>query len=102
MPEGRTKPWGTGQAVLAAKNVIDTPFIVINADDYYGKEGFKAVHEYLVNGGKSCMAGFVLKNTLSDNGGVTRDVDIRREDRKRLEEDTVAKRKDSVHLLDKH
>ena len=52
LPEGRTKPWGTGQAVLAAKNVIDTSFIVINADDYYGKEGFKAVHEYLVNGGK--------------------------------------------------
>ena len=74
LPEGRTKPWGPGQAVLAAKNVIDTPFIVINADDYYGKEGFKAVHEYLVNGGKSCMAGFVLKNTLSDNGGVTRGI----------------------------
>lgn len=74
LPEGRTKPWGTGQAVLAAKKVINTPFIVINADDYYGKEGFKAVHEYLVNGGKSCMAGFVLKNTLSDNGGVTRGV----------------------------
>ena len=74
LPEGRTKPWGTGQAVLAAKSVIDTPFIVINADDYYGKEGFKAVHEYLVNGGKSCMAGFVLKNTLSDNGGVTRGI----------------------------
>lgn len=74
LPAGRTKPWGTGQAVLAAKNVIDTPFIVINADDYYGKEGFKAVHEYLVNGGKSCMAGFVLKNTLSDNGGVTRGI----------------------------
>ena len=52
LPEGRTKPWGTGQAVLAAKDVIKTPFIVINADDYYGKEGFKAVHEYLVNGGK--------------------------------------------------
>ena len=49
-------------------------FIVINADDYYGKEGFKAVHEYLVNGGKFCMAGFVLKNTLSDNGGVTRGI----------------------------
>ena len=74
LPAGRTKPWGTGQAVLAAKNVIDTPFIVINADDYYGKEGFKDVHEYLVNGGKSCMAGFVLKNTLSDNGGVTRGI----------------------------
>ena len=74
LPAGRTKPWGTGQAVLAAKDVIKTPFIVINADDYYGKEGFKAVHEYLVNGGKSCMAGFVLKNTLSDNGGVTRGI----------------------------
>ena len=74
LPEGRTKPWGTGQAVLAAKKIIKTPFIVINADDYYGKEGFKAVHEYLVNGGKSCMVGFVLKNTLSDNGGVTRGI----------------------------
>lgn len=74
LPDGRTKPWGTGQAVLAAKKVLTTPFIVINADDYYGKEGFKAVHEYLVNGGKSCMAGFVLKNTMSDNGGVTRGI----------------------------
>ena len=74
LPEGRTKPWGTGQAVLAAKKIINTPFIVINADDYYGKEGFNAVHEYLVNGGKSCMAGFVRKNTLSDNGGVTRGI----------------------------
>lgn len=74
LPEGRTKPWGTGQAVLAAKEVIKTPFIVINADDYYGKDGFRSVHEYLVNGGRSCMAGFVLKNTLSDNGGVTRGI----------------------------
>lgn len=74
LPKGRTKPWGTGQAVLAAKDLITTPFIVINADDYYGKEGFKAVHNYLVEGGKSCMAGFVLKNTLSDNGGVTRGI----------------------------
>ena len=74
LPAGRTKPWGTGQAVLAAKDVLDTPFIVINADDYYGKEGFRTIHEYLVNGGKSCMAGFVLRNTLSDNGGVTRGI----------------------------
>ena len=74
LPAGRTKPWGTGQAVLAAKDLITTPFIVINADDYYGKEGFKAVHNYLVEGGKFCMAGFVLKNTLSDNGGVTRGI----------------------------
>ena len=73
-PEGRTKPWGTGQAVLAAKDVLTTPFIVINADDYYGKEGFREVHDHLVKGGQSCMAGFVLKNTLSDNGGVTRGI----------------------------
>jgi UTP-glucose-1-phosphate uridylyltransferase len=74
LPEGRTKPWGTGQAVLAAKDVLTTPFVVINADDYYGKEGFREVHDYLVKGGQSCMAGFVLKNTLSDNGSVTRGI----------------------------
>lgn len=74
LPEGRTKPWGTGQAILAAKDLLNTPFIVINADDYYGKEGFRIIHEYLVQGGTSCMAGFVLKNTLSDHGGVTRGV----------------------------
>ena len=72
--EGRTKPWGTGQAVLMVKGLIDCPFLVINADDYYGKEGFRIIHEYLVQGGTSCMAGFVLKNTLSDHGGVTRGV----------------------------
>lgn len=60
--------------MLATNSVIKTLFIVINGDDYYGKEGFKTVHEYLVNGGKSCMAGFVLKNTLPDNGGVTRGI----------------------------
>lgn len=73
-PEGRTKPWGTGQAVLAARQVVTTPFAVINADDYYGKEGLRAVHDHLVSGGQACMAGFVLKNTLSDNGGVTRGI----------------------------
>lgn len=74
LPEGRTKPWGTGQAVLAAKNLLTTPFVVINADDYYGKEGFKVVHKYLIHGGTSCMVGFILKNTLSDNGTVTRGI----------------------------
>jgi len=77
VPEGRTKPWGTGQAVLAAKDCIDGPFVVINADDYYGKEAFKTLHDYLVEGHgdtEYCMAGFILKNTLSDNGGVTRGV----------------------------
>lgn len=74
VPEGRTKPWGTGQAVLAARELLREPFAVINADDYYGKEGFGLVHEYLVSGGDACMAGFVLRNTLSDNGGVTRGI----------------------------
>ena len=79
-PEDRTKPWGTGQAVLAAKKVLNEPFIVINADDYYGKEAYRKVHEYLVSeqpdDGKLhiCMAGFRLKNTLSDNGSVTRGI----------------------------
>ena len=75
VPEGRTKPWGTGQAVLAARDVIKEPFAVINADDYYGKEAFKKIHDYLVTGPKAyCMAGFVLQNTLSENGGVTRGI----------------------------
>ena len=79
VPEGRTKPWGTGQAVLAAKDVISEPFAVINADDYYGKGAFVKIHDYLVNYTPDkpmdfCMAGFILKNTLSDNGGVTRGI----------------------------
>lgn len=73
----RKKPWGTGQAILACKGLIDTPFLVINADDYYGKEAYKVAHEYLTeNHGvdEHMMVGFVLKNTLSDNGTVTRGV----------------------------
>ena len=80
-PDDRTKPWGTGQAILCAKEVIREPFAVINADDYYGKEGFVKIHDYLVNHMDSqalpydiCMAGFVLGNTLSENGGVTRGI----------------------------
>lgn len=76
-PADRTKPWGTGQAVLAIRDIIDCPFVVINADDYYGKEGFKKLHDFLVNNDDPntyCMAGFVLGNTLSDNGTVTRGV----------------------------
>lgn len=74
-PEGRTKPWGTGQAVLAAKDLVNEPFCVINADDYYGNEAFKLLHDFLVEGhadNEFAMAGFILKNTLSDNGTVTR------------------------------
>lgn len=77
LPPERSNPWGTGQAVLAAKNLINTPFAVINADDYYGKEAYVSMHEWLVEehaDNAYAMAGFVLKNTLSDNGGVTRGV----------------------------
>lgn len=77
LPTERTKPWGTGQAVLSIKGIVNEPFIVINADDYYGKSAFKSIHEYLVSDhdeNELCMAGFILKNTLSDNGGVTRGI----------------------------
>ena len=79
VPEGRSKPWGTGQAVLACKGIIKEPFAVINADDYYGKEAFVQLHSFLqgytpAEPGKLSMAGFVLKNTLSDNGAVTRGI----------------------------
>ena len=87
-PEDRTKPWGTGQAVLAAKKAVQEPFLVINADDYYGKEAFGKIHDYLVEEKEAgekmdiCMAGFILENTLSDNGGVTRGVCALNPDRK--------------------
>lgn len=75
VPEGRTKPWGTGHAVLSCKDIINEPFTVINADDYYGKDSFKNMYEFLSkNNNEFCMAGFKLKNTLSDNGGVTRGI----------------------------
>lgn len=80
----RKKPWGTGQAILACKDVVNEPFLVINADDYYGKEAYRKAYEYLTNmsnkdmvSSKSmdmCMVGFVLKNTLSKNGTVTRGI----------------------------
>ena len=80
VPEGRTKPWGTGQAVLCCKDVVKEPFVIINADDYYGKEAFVKIHEFLINNytpersKELCMAGFILGNTLSDNGTVTRGI----------------------------
>ena len=86
---GRKKPWGTGQAVLCVKDVVEGPFLVINADDYYGKEGFRKIYQYLAESESRtvepgvydiCMGGFVLSNTLSENGGVTRGVCSLRED----------------------
>jgi UTP-glucose-1-phosphate uridylyltransferase len=79
-PVDRSKPWGTGQAVLVCKDIIKEPFVVINADDYYGKEAFVKIHEFLINNytpersKELCMAGFILGNTLSDNGTVTRGI----------------------------
>ena len=78
-PADRSKPWGTGHAVLACKEVLHEPFAVINADDYYGKEAFVKLHDFLVGytpekANQFCMAGFVLKNTLSENGAVTRGI----------------------------
>ncbi|MGN0333103.1 MAG: NDP-sugar synthase [Lachnospiraceae bacterium] len=80
----RKKPWGTGQAILACKDVVNEPFLVINADDYYGKEAYHKAYEYLTSMSNKdmllsksmdmCMVGFVLKNTLSKNGTVTRGI----------------------------
>lgn len=78
----RSKPWGTGQAILCCRELVHEPFLVINADDYYGKEAYREAYAYLQKmrdhsrGNKLsiCMVGFVLKNTLSDNGGVTRGI----------------------------
>ena len=71
----REKPWGTGHAILCTKDKIDNPFMVINADDYYGQTVYKSMHDFLVNEDtEMCMAGYKLGNTLSDNGTVTRGV----------------------------
>ena len=80
VPEGRTKPWGTAQAVLAARNVVDGPFAVINADDYYGPEGFEEIYNYLLHHPDTpemyeyAMVGYLLKNTVTENGSVARGV----------------------------
>ena len=74
LPEGRKKPWGTGDAVLSAREVISTPFAVVNADDFYGYEAYEAIHDHIANKENICMAGFKLGNTLTDNGTVCRGV----------------------------
>lgn len=79
VPEGRTKPWGTAQAVLAARNVVDGPFAVINSDDYYGPDAYREIYEYLLHHPDSekyeyAMVGYLLKNTVTENGHVARGV----------------------------
>ena len=77
VPQGRIKPWGTGHAVYSCRNMIDGPFAVINADDYYGAEGFSLIYEMLRGGGKAdeyAMVSYVLSHTLTENGHVARGV----------------------------
>lgn len=79
VPEGRVKPWGTGHAVLSCKDVIDCPFMVINADDFYGQEGFRVLHDFLVNINydsklQLAMAGYKLGNTITEQGSVSRGI----------------------------
>jgi len=74
-PDGREKPWGTGHAILSANHLVHEPFVVINGDDYYGKESFKVISDYYFSGKEQfCMVGFRLENTLSSFGAVTRGV----------------------------
>lgn len=79
VPEGREKPWGTGHAVLAARDLVDAPFAVINADDYYGPGAFQTMYSFLENAEDNdkyqfCMVGFQIENTLTENGYVSRGV----------------------------
>ena len=76
VPEGRTKPWGTGQAVLACRNLIREPFVVQNADDFYGSEAYEVIARAFneLESGESCMVGYRLRNTLSPHGSVSRGV----------------------------
>jgi len=76
VPEGRTKPWGTGHAVLSARPAVQEPFAVINADDFYGREAFQVIAKQLMamdaESTESCIVGFYIKNTLSPRGSVAR------------------------------
>ena len=74
VPDGRTKPWGTGHAVYCTKDVVNTPFALINADDYYGQKSFKIIHDSLVESDETCMVGFTLGNTITENGTVARGI----------------------------
>ena len=106
----RKKPWGTGQAILCCKDLVKEPFLVINADDYYGKEAYREAYSYLVETGKNkateklpvCMVGFKLKNTLSENGGVTRGICNVDEDRMLtsiVETHNIVKKKDGAAVV---
>lgn len=80
-PETREKPWGTAHAILCCKDAVNEPFAVVNADDYYGRGAFEKIYNELVNNDDDyCMAGFRLKNTLTENGTVARGVCVVKDD----------------------
>ena len=80
IPDGRTKPWGTGHALLSARDKVNEPFAVINADDFYGREAFVKLHEFLsapqsdASKAHFAMVGYILENTLTENGSVSRGI----------------------------
>ena len=74
VPDGREKPWGTAHAVLCAKDIVKSPFAVINADDFYGQNSYKVIHNHLVSNSDMCMVGYKLGNTITENGTVSRGV----------------------------
>ena len=85
VPEGRVKPWGTAHALLACDGMLDGPFAVINADDFYGREAYQVIADFLNKGqdgdkGKYAMVGYMLRNTLTDNGDVCRGVCIKNDE----------------------
>lgn len=109
VPEGRKKPWGTGHAILMAKEVIKEPFAVINADDFYGRSGFESMAKYLMKAADKngvadwSMVGYVLNNTLSENGSVSRGVCKLNDDSQLLEvveRTTIEKRPNGAVVLD--
>lgn len=103
IPEERVKPWGTGHAVRSIRGMIDAPFAVINADDYYGPEAFKVIYDYLSNAEDGeyydyCMVGYRVENTISENGGVTRGVCVGKDGylQKIHETPEISRREDGV------
>ncbi len=74
VPEGRVKPWGTGHAVLCAKDLVHSPFAVINSDDYYGKGGYVELKKHFDVSNETCLVGFKLQNTTTENGTVSRGI----------------------------
>lgn len=79
VPEGRAKPWGTAHALLAARNLVSDPFMVINSDDFYGRSAYKLLFDHFAKNGADCkfkyaMVGYILENTLTENGTVSRGI----------------------------